>query len=262
MDAPSLSSTTEPGGEQSPNAAKNVEEVHEEYYGQQKGKGRSCYICGSRYHISTECPMNKGEGKGGKSKGKGKRYKGGYKGKGYKGGFKGGYQGGKGHGGYPGGKGHGGFGKGRYGYPKGKGNYATTMGTYQQWYSKAQGLDISDVIVTATSRNQTRPEEHHISTPRQDDLLQINRPERTGTVTETTNIQDKRLRFPVFKHYKTEVHVGEYFTVRGERRRGLIVDPGAASGLVGSETLTDIMETCIIPQVITGKLASPEDMLS
>ncbi|CAJ1348180.1 unnamed protein product [Effrenium voratum] len=28
---------------------------HEEYYGQQKGKGRSCYtICGSRYHISTE----------------------------------------------------------------------------------------------------------------------------------------------------------------------------------------------------------------
>ena len=26
------------------------------------------------------------------------------------------------------------------------------------------------------------------------------------------------------------------------------MDPGAASGLVGSETLRDIMETCIIPQ--------------
>ena len=90
---------------------------HEEYYGQQKGKGRSCYtICGSRYHISTERPMNKGKGKGGKSKGKGKGTKGGYKQNGYKGGFKGGYQGGKGHGGYHGGKGHGGFGKGRYGY--------------------------------------------------------------------------------------------------------------------------------------------------
>ena len=36
-----------------------------------------------------------------------------------------------------------------------------------------------------------------------------------------------------------------YFTVKGEKRRGLIVDPGAASGLVGSETLRDLVENCV-----------------
>ena len=38
-----------------------------------------------------------------------------------------------------------------------------------------------------------------------------------------------------------------FFTVRGERRRGLIVDPGAASGLVGTETLRDMIQSCIAP---------------
>ena len=32
-----------------------------------------------------------------------------------------------------------------------------------------------------------------------------------------------------------------YHTVLGEKRRGLLVDPGAASGLVGSETLRDLI---------------------
>ena len=36
-----------------------------------------------------------------------------------------------------------------------------------------------------------------------------------------------------------------YHTVLGEKRRGLLVDPGAASGLIGSETLRDIIETCL-----------------
>ena len=35
--------------------------------------------------------------------------------------------------------------------------------------------------------------------------------------------------------------------VRGEKRRGLIIDPGAASGLIGSETLRDIIATCVQP---------------
>ena len=38
-----------------------------------------------------------------------------------------------------------------------------------------------------------------------------------------------------------------FFTVRGERRRGLIVDPGAASGLVGTETLRDMIQSCVAP---------------
>ena len=84
-----------------------------------------------------------------KGKGKGGKSKG--KGKGYKGGYKGkGYKGGF-KGGYQGSKGHGGYHGG--------------------------------------SRNQTRPEEHHISTPRQDDLLQINRPEHPGQAAALPGLQ-------------------------------------------------------------------------
>ena len=42
-----------------------------------------------------------------------------------------------------------------------------------------------------------------------------------------------------------------YFTVKGEKRRGLIVDPGAASGLIGSETLRDLVEHCLKGQNYT-----------
>ena len=37
-----------------------------------------------------------------------------------------------------------------------------------------------------------------------------------------------------------------YHTVLGEKRRGLLVDPGAASGLIGSETLRDLI-SCLPP---------------
>ncbi|CAE7765903.1 RE2 [Symbiodinium sp. KB8] len=36
-----------------------------------------------------------------------------------------------------------------------------------------------------------------------------------------------------------------YHTVGGQRRRGLVIDPGAANGLVGSETLRDLLEHVI-----------------
>ena len=35
--------------------------------------------------------------------------------------------------------------------------------------------------------------------------------------------------------------------VRGQKRRGLLIDPGAASGRIGSETLRDLLETCVNP---------------
>ena len=43
-------------------------------------------------------------------------------------------------------------------------------------------------------------------------------------------------------HYQ---EMAEYFAVRGEKRRGLIIDPGAASGLIGSETLRDLIQHCV-----------------
>ena len=56
----------------------------------------------------------------------------------------------------------------------------------------------------------------------------------------------KRLDFS-FATFAVEVynHASTVHTVRGEKRRGLLVDPGAASGLIGSETLRDLMEHCL-----------------
>ena len=45
-------------------------------------------------------------------------------------------------------------------------------------------------------------------------------------------------------HYHYQ-EMAEYFAVRGEKRRGLIIDPGAASGLIGSETLRDLIQHCV-----------------
>ena len=35
-----------------------------------------------------------------------------------------------------------------------------------------------------------------------------------------------------------------YHMVRGQKRRGLLIDPGAAAGLIGSETLRDLLDAC------------------
>ncbi len=73
-----------------------------------KGKGKSCYGCGSRDHLVRDCPA-KGKGKGSYGKGTfgGKSGFGGKGGKGTYGGGKGPYGGGKGYGGFKGGGGKG-----------------------------------------------------------------------------------------------------------------------------------------------------------
>jgi hypothetical protein len=53
--------------------------------------------------------------------------------------------------------------------------------------------------------------------------------------------------FAVF-HAGNQMDVLEsYFNVRGEQRHGLLIDPGAASGLIGSDTLKQLMDNCITP---------------
>ena len=62
-----------------------------------------------------------------------------------------------------------------------------------------------------------------------------------------------------------------YHTISGEERRGLLVDPGAAFGLIGSETLRDLLESCIQgdmkekvngcdkrPQILVASLVTPK----
>ena len=44
-----------------------------------------------------------------------------------------------------------------------------------------------------------------------------------------------------YGHNETE-NYDIYHTVQGRRRRGLIIDPGAANGLIGSETLRDLID--------------------
>ena len=58
--------------------------------------------------------------------------------------------------------------------------------------------------------------------------------------------QEKVLSFAMFLEGTRQCST--YHTVKGEKRRGLLIDPGAASGLIGSETLRDLMEHCIPEQ--------------
>ena len=217
----------------------NADEVKEEYYkGKSKGKGNNdgCFRCGSKWHMARDCPMNdKGYGKSGgkgsmkgKSKGKFKggwrwhpNYKGSYKGKGK--GKKGGYKGSKGY---------------------GKTN----------WYVHRPPLDAYDGIPSNVPR-QDNSEEFNIHTPPDaEDFMSI---PRSSTRTRSTSdghgqehgavMPEKRIHEAFSFAFSNYYQATDYFMVRGQKRRGLIIDPGAASGLIRSETLRDLVATCVKP---------------
>jgi len=66
-----------------------------------------------------------------------------------------------------------------------------------------------------------------------------------------TTIPEKKhgtaFSFAVFHADRHAKETESYFTVRGEQRHGLLIDPGAASGLIGSETLRELMSRCVTP---------------
>eukprot|EP00435_Cladocopium_sp_Y103_P076100 s59_g76.t1 len=229
---------------------KTSEQPAEEYYG---GKGQSndgCFVCGSKWHRAKDCPMsnNKGSGKGsifGKSYGKGKG-KPGFSGKG-KGKFWRWrpFRKGKGKG-----KGH--FGRGKYGGGKGYGK--------RHWFAQPstvrRGLDIKDGIPDGSTRRistaSASAQEYVIHTPPSDhDNVKFVRTTTANTDSgeDQTIPQSEKKHLNAFSfafnynYYET----AEYFAVRGEKRRGLIIDPGAASGLIGCDTLKDLIEHCIKP---------------
>ena len=246
------SSLHEPAEEQPP-----ADSTVEEYYKGGKGKGRgkddSCFICGSKWHHAVDCPMRTTESwkkkqlprhplDGGKGFGKGVgKYKG--KGKGY--GKKGFGKRGKGKGKYPS-KGY-----GKKGYGK-KGSWS--------WYNASQqekkGLDISDGIPDGSSTmrqhlTSSGVQQHTIYTSSsEEELLSAHKGQQDADANSTTTQGEKKLSFvAMFPSRGAGPCEPEdvFFTVRGERRRGLIVDPGAASGLVGTETLRDMIQSCIAP---------------
>ena len=194
----------------------------EDYYQQKSG----CHVCGSRWHMAAQCPVRdkgkggygggksswrpkgKGKGKGKKGKGKSKSFKG-------KGKFKGGNKG-----------------------------YFNDIDYSAQRSQPEQGLSRSP---PASSSFTTEVKPIHMTPPRIGELL----PWQEKKVTFAEDQEDeeapapsepvrKQLAFATHLHASSEV----YHMVKGIKRRGLLIDPGAAAGLVGSETLRDLLASC------------------
>ncbi|CAE7557756.1 RE2, partial [Symbiodinium sp. CCMP2456] len=204
-------------------------DVNEMYPVKGKGnKGPGCSICGSRWHAASSCPVgaNPSYG-GGKGKGKSKGFGGpsGWKGKARKG-F--GKSKGKGKGKWTQ---KGKKGRGYYGYTMEK----TLVGSFGE--SKMSSTPPRTKVVHFKLDHDDSPVLPLGSRPR----AETESPEDAETATSSSYA--KTLDFT----FATGIYSDSlsYHTVLGVKRRGLLVDPGAASGLVGSETLRDLMEHCV-----------------
>ena len=103
------------------------------------------------------------------------------------------------------------------------------------------------------------PEKHIIHTSsEEDDFMSMRRPlaSTTSSTTAATEVnQEEETSKPSKQHsfnfptFHNSIVDGQYFAVRGEKRYGLLIDPGAASGLVGSDTLLQLMDNCVKPAV-------------
>ena len=224
----------------------NPEESGEYFKG--KGKGRSqvmglgCSTCGSKWHNTHSCPMNdsyKGKnptfGKGkpkGFNKGKGKSYGGKSYGKPYRKGY----------------------GKSKSYGKKGYMPYGSKQGRKGFWLEEMPKGYNDHYGGAYLMSNNTSPEKDEKDTLDkiiiQDTFNQIDplpaRRVRFNDQPETEQIDievnSKKLNFPVVEENEMIFH-----QVRGRRIRGLLVDPGASSGLIGSETLRDLLASGMVP---------------
>ena len=202
-------------------------EVSENYPMKGKsGKGPGCSICGSRWHASSSCPVGANSSYGG-GKGKGKP-----KGFGAPSGGKGKFRKGAGKGKS---KGKGkwtprGKGKGYFGYATEK----TLVGSFGE--SRASMTPPKTKVVHFKLDHDESPVLNLGSRLRHQEADADEAEAASSSVTKTL---DFSFMTGVFSDSLS------YHTVLGVKRRGLLVDPGAASGLVGSETLRDLMEHCL-----------------
>ena len=202
-----------------------------------KGKGKSYW---------------KGKGYGGKSKSKGWSWRPSYKGK-------------KGYGKSKGGK----KGYNRYG----KGSWFTASSSRASdptvpVLMTTRSLNISDGIPDESTKSRRQVSHNakeyviHTSSEEQEEVLKLgrtNNQDKNGETSSTdkhtekteddgaTSTTSKKAHSVAFSFASSFYDVNEYFVVRGQKRRGLLIDPGAASGLVGSETLRDLLATCVFP---------------
>ena len=144
------------------------------------------------------------------------------------------------------------FGKGKgFGKYGGKGKHRYFSDQYFS-HGPKRSLNISDVKTefpgqasSTTPRTSSTTTYHRLDAG--DDLLSrdksyYNQASNTDE-SKTEKSSDKVLSFAMFLGGTRDSF--SYHTIRGEKRRGLLIDPGAASGLIGSETLRDLMEHCI-----------------
>ena len=210
--------------------------------------GVGCSTCGSKWHDASACPV-KGQGRrdGGhfppakgwtpKGKGYGKpRFPGKGKGKGY------GCFGGRGF-----------KGRGKYG-SKGK------WRGYAEWpddsyYQRDKnlvghfGTDTYAAFPTTQAKESNNTKVFNLDKDDRDIL------ERKPAVTfaesteeeETAGTQEGKLSKNLSFHFLVSLYAErEHFhMIDGAKRRGLLVDPGASNGLIGSETLRDMMSSCL-----------------
>ncbi|CAK9084871.1 1-alkyl-2-acetylglycerophosphocholine esterase [Durusdinium trenchii] len=223
----------------------------ETYY---KGKGKSkdgCFNCGSKWHQVRDCPMKSEKGKGhayqskGKFGGKGKGFRGrwtwrpsSWKGKGkgkfgYRGGFKGGFKG-----------------KSK----KGHWFMTETSGPTSERTLNVQDGNIQVLGTTDRIDRSHTPEAFIIHSSSEDDIMKVRRAYAATSANEATSSEEPATAQKQTKNFDTATWnfmflAGEacsYFQVRGQERKGLLIDPGAASGLIGSETLRMSLKECAV----------------
>ena len=232
----------------------NTQSEKEDYF---KGKGRpssmglGCGTCGSKWHNTHSCPLNdaqKGKGKNyGKNKGK---YKGSGKGKGYGKSFN--------RKGFGRPKGYKGFGKkgsfngGRFGR---KGYLLDEMPkSYMDYYGGAYLMNKKGIQDTNNvQENANIPEVTIRDTFNVEDANKLfpgrkvrfaDHPEQESPTDGNSEQRPKKLNFPEINENAFE----SYHTVRGKKICGLLVDPGASSGLVGTDTLRELLDSGMVPQ--------------
>ena len=248
----------EPADQAEGEPAEQSGNVEESFY---KGKGKSrsstmglgCSTCGSKWHNTHSCPLNdqkphkgKGRGKGfgkSKSKGYGKSY-----GKPYNKGF------GKS-------KGFGKKGKpfARKGYGK-RGFWAEELPTgFQDYYGGSYLMNLkTEIDEQPTSKGFSTPTSSmprivKIDTPDREELLigkKVRFEEKAPDDDEATEKNAKKLNFPSFQDQKLE----NFHMVRGRKVFGLLVDPGAASGLIGTDTLRELLDAGMVPEHLQDKI--------
>ncbi|CAK8996615.1 1-alkyl-2-acetylglycerophosphocholine esterase [Durusdinium trenchii] len=217
-----------------------------------KGKGKpkdGCFNCGSKWHQVRDCPMKSEKGKGYAYQSKGKYGKG----KGFRGRWTWRPSSWKGKG----------KGKSKYGF---RGGYKG-KGKKGHWFVaeplSERTLNVQDGNIHVLG-NTPRLDQNHgpphesfvIHSSSEDDIMKVRRPyvaavnaEATSSeepASTSTSRQPKTLDTTTWNFMFLAGEACSYFQVRGQERKGLLIDPGAASGLVGSETLRMLLKDCAV----------------